>query len=160
DVRARRRVPRSRAARVRRHDRDRSGAAAQRFPVRLLHPGRLPRPARDRRADLVVGDDGAGRRQGLPRQRATPPAPLCAVLAHARHHLGLAVHVRLSDGSSSMTDMPYDRAPGDASPPSAPQSATRSDAGIYTLGLALAVLLTGTSFWVTNTSLIWGPGIP
>jgi cytochrome o ubiquinol oxidase operon protein cyoD len=31
---------------------------------------------------------------------------------------------------------------------------------IYTIGLALAVLLTVTSFWVANTSLIWGPGIP
>src|SRR6202008_53832 len=30
---------------------------------------------------------------------------------------------------------------------------------VYTLGLALAVLLTATSFWVANTSLLWGPGI-
>ena len=59
-----------------------------------------------------------------------------------------------------MTGMLYDRAPGDASPPPAPQSATRADVGIYTLGLALAVILTGTSFWVANTSLIWPPGIP
>ena len=58
-----------------------------------------------------------------------------------------------------MTDMPYDRAPGNASPPAETQSATRADVGIYTLGLALAVILTGTSFWVTNTSLIWAPGV-
>jgi len=58
-----------------------------------------------------------------------------------------------------MTDMPYDRAPGDTSPPPELQSATRSDAGIYTLGLALAVILTGTSFWVANTSLLWAPGV-
>jgi len=58
-----------------------------------------------------------------------------------------------------MTDMPYDRAPGDASPPPELQSATRSDAAVYTVGLALAVILTGTSFWVANTSLIWAPGV-
>ena len=59
-----------------------------------------------------------------------------------------------------MTDMLYDRAPGDASPPPETRSATRSDAAIYTVGLAVAVMLTGTSFGVTNTSLIWGPGVP
>jgi cytochrome o ubiquinol oxidase operon protein cyoD len=59
-----------------------------------------------------------------------------------------------------MTDIRYDRAPGDASPSPELQSATRSDAAIYTVGLAVAVILTGTSFWVTNTSLIWGPGVP
>jgi cytochrome o ubiquinol oxidase operon protein cyoD len=32
--------------------------------------------------------------------------------------------------------------------------------GIYTIGLALAVILTATSFWVANTSLLWAPGIP
>jgi cytochrome o ubiquinol oxidase operon protein cyoD len=35
-----------------------------------------------------------------------------------------------------------------------------SDVGIYTIGLALAVILTATSFWVANTSLLWAPGIP
>src|SRR5262249_12859099 len=29
----------------------------------------------------------------------------------------------------------------------------------YTTGLFLAMLLTATSFWVANTSLIWGPGV-
>ena len=31
---------------------------------------------------------------------------------------------------------------------------------VYTIGLALAVILTATSFWVANTSLLWAPGIP
>jgi len=31
---------------------------------------------------------------------------------------------------------------------------------VYTIGLALAVALTATSFWVVNTSLLWAPGIP
>ena len=35
--------------------------------------------------------------------RRAPAAVLCPVLARARHHLGLAVHGRLSDGSSLMT---------------------------------------------------------
>lgn len=32
--------------------------------------------------------------------------------------------------------------------------------GTYLLGLALAVLLTLASFWITKTDLIYGPGIP
>jgi cytochrome o ubiquinol oxidase operon protein cyoD len=31
---------------------------------------------------------------------------------------------------------------------------------VYTTGLMLAVILTATSFWVANTSLLWPPGIP
>ena len=53
-----------------------------------------------------------------------------------------------------MTDTLYDRAPGDASAASEPSGVL-----VYTTGLALAVLLTATSFWVANTTLIWGPGV-
>ena len=53
-----------------------------------------------------------------------------------------------------MTDIRYDRAPGDASAASEPSGVL-----VYTIGLVLAVLLTGASFWVANTSLIWGPGV-
>src|ERR1700741_3901680 len=31
---------------------------------------------------------------------------------------------------------------------------------VYTTGLLLAVILTATSFWVANTSVLWAPGIP
>jgi cytochrome o ubiquinol oxidase subunit IV len=31
---------------------------------------------------------------------------------------------------------------------------------VYTTGLLLAVALTITSFWVTNTSVLWAPGVP
>jgi cytochrome o ubiquinol oxidase subunit IV len=31
---------------------------------------------------------------------------------------------------------------------------------IYTTGLLLAVILTATSFWAANTSLLWAPGVP
>jgi len=57
-----------------------------------------------------------------------------------------------------MTDTLYDRAPGVGSMPQA-QESTRSDAGIYAIGLALAVILTATSFWVANTALLWPPGV-
>ena len=30
----------------------------------------------------------------------------------------------------------------------------------YLIGLALAVLLTALSFWLPQTQLVWGPGIP
>jgi cytochrome o ubiquinol oxidase subunit IV len=59
-----------------------------------------------------------------------------------------------------MTDTPYDRAPGDIAASTGVEARTRSDVGIYTIGLALAVILTATSFWVANTSLLWAPGIP
>jgi cytochrome o ubiquinol oxidase operon protein cyoD len=31
---------------------------------------------------------------------------------------------------------------------------------VYTIGLLLAVILTATSFWAANTSLLWAPGVP
>jgi cytochrome o ubiquinol oxidase operon protein cyoD len=54
-----------------------------------------------------------------------------------------------------MTPIRYDRAPGDASV----SAETQGGLFIYTIGLALAVILTATSFWVANTNLLWGPGI-
>jgi cytochrome o ubiquinol oxidase operon protein cyoD len=58
-----------------------------------------------------------------------------------------------------MSDTSYDRAPGDE--PASVESEGRlpSPVGIYSLGLALAVILTATSFWVANTSLLWAPGV-
>jgi cytochrome o ubiquinol oxidase subunit IV len=58
-----------------------------------------------------------------------------------------------------MTDAPYDRAPGEISINAEAQKRTLSDFGIYTIGLALAVILTATSFWAANTSLLWAPGV-
>jgi cytochrome o ubiquinol oxidase subunit IV len=59
-----------------------------------------------------------------------------------------------------MTTMRYDRAPGDRGSPTEVQAAEPSGVLIYTIGLLLAVILTATSFWVANTSLLWTPGIP
>ena len=53
-----------------------------------------------------------------------------------------------------MTDTRYDRAPGET------QGRASSEVLVYTTGLFLAILLTATSFWVANTSLLWGPGVP
>ena len=58
-----------------------------------------------------------------------------------------------------MTDARYDRAPGDIAISAEAETRTSSDVGIYTIGLALAVILTATSFWVANTSLLWPPGV-
>ena len=57
-----------------------------------------------------------------------------------------------------MTEARYDRAPGDKP---APVEVPIESSGflIYTTGLFLALLLTATSFWVANTSLLWGPGV-
>jgi cytochrome o ubiquinol oxidase operon protein cyoD len=56
-----------------------------------------------------------------------------------------------------MTDTPHDRAPGDSAVFDEPEL---SHTAIYAAGLVLAVILTAVSFWVANTSLLWGPGIP
>ena len=59
-----------------------------------------------------------------------------------------------------MTDAPYDLAPGDVSIFAKAGRMAASGVGIYTIGLVLAVILTGTSFWVANTSLLWALGVP
>jgi hypothetical protein len=51
------------------------------------------------------------------------------------------------DGSHFMTDTQYDRAPGDASALPDVERGTSSGVVVYTIGLALAVVLTAMSFW-------------
>ena len=58
-----------------------------------------------------------------------------------------------------MTDARYDRAPGDTSILPDATAETSTGVFIYTIGLFLAVILTATSFWVANTSLLWAPGV-
>ena len=57
-----------------------------------------------------------------------------------------------------MTDVPYDRAPGDI-PSEEMQAWAPSEALVYTIGLLVALILTATSFWVANTSLLWPGGV-
>jgi cytochrome o ubiquinol oxidase subunit IV len=40
------------------------------------------------------------------------------------------------------------------------QESVRTGLLVYTIGLGLAVILTATSFWAANTSLLWLPGVP
>jgi cytochrome o ubiquinol oxidase operon protein cyoD len=58
-----------------------------------------------------------------------------------------------------MSDTRFDRAPGDSSEPAETRGKAFSDAWMHTIGLVLAVGLTGTSFWVANTSVLWAPGV-
>ncbi|MCM3878639.1 MAG: cytochrome o ubiquinol oxidase subunit IV [Vicinamibacterales bacterium] len=59
-----------------------------------------------------------------------------------------------------MTQTQHDRAPGDRPVLADSEDGTSSGVLVYTIGLVLAVILTATSFWAANTSLLWGPGIP
>ena len=43
--------------------------------------------------------------------------------------------------------------------PGAPHDSVFSETAAYVIGLALALILTGISFWVASTSVLWGPGI-
>jgi cytochrome o ubiquinol oxidase subunit IV len=59
-----------------------------------------------------------------------------------------------------MTEMRADVAPGDQ--PRMPVTVQVAFSGfvVYTIGLLLAVILTVTSFWAANTSVLWTPGVP
>jgi cytochrome o ubiquinol oxidase operon protein cyoD len=56
-----------------------------------------------------------------------------------------------------MSQVTWDHAPGDM--PAAEESGS-SGLLVYSIGLLLAAALTGTSFWIANTQLLWGPGTP
>jgi cytochrome o ubiquinol oxidase subunit IV len=43
--------------------------------------------------------------------------------------------------------------------PGEPHDSLMSETLAYIVGLGLALLLTGVSFWVASTSAIWGPGV-
>ena len=58
-----------------------------------------------------------------------------------------------------MTEARYDRAPGDR-PSRETQASAPSPLFVYTTGLFMALLLTATSFWAANTSLLWPAGVP
>ncbi len=53
-----------------------------------------------------------------------------------------------------------DRAPGDNTVAGERDQDTLSGLLVYSIGLVVAVILTATSFWAANTSLLWAPGIP
>ena len=43
--------------------------------------------------------------------------------------------------------------------PGTPHSNILSETLAYVMGLALALILTGVSFWAASTSSLWGPGV-
>lgn len=43
--------------------------------------------------------------------------------------------------------------------PGQPHSNIVSETLAYVIGLALALILTGISFWVASTGVLWGPGV-
>jgi cytochrome o ubiquinol oxidase operon protein cyoD len=43
--------------------------------------------------------------------------------------------------------------------PGEPHDRLLSETAAYVIGLALALILTGVSFWVASTSALWGPGV-
>jgi len=43
--------------------------------------------------------------------------------------------------------------------PGEPHDSMLSETISYVIGLGLALLLTGISFWVASTSVLWGPGV-
>jgi cytochrome o ubiquinol oxidase subunit IV len=43
--------------------------------------------------------------------------------------------------------------------PGSPHDSMLSETISYVIGLGLALLLTGISFWVASTSVLWGPGV-
>ena len=87
-------------------------------------------------------------------------ALLQSVLARARHHLGGAVHDRLSDRRGPMSDdsIGYGRRRRRL----CRAARIHGLGGIqgYLFGLVLAALLTAASFYVVYTHLIWAPAIP
>jgi cytochrome o ubiquinol oxidase operon protein cyoD len=43
--------------------------------------------------------------------------------------------------------------------PGQPHDSIVSETWAYVIGLGLALLLTGISFWVASTGILWGPGV-
>ncbi|HEU4809644.1 MAG TPA: cytochrome o ubiquinol oxidase subunit IV [Sphingomicrobium sp.] len=43
--------------------------------------------------------------------------------------------------------------------PGTPHDSMLSETISYVIGLALALVLTGVSFWVASTGVLWGPGV-
>jgi cytochrome o ubiquinol oxidase operon protein cyoD len=58
-----------------------------------------------------------------------------------------------------VSEGPHNHAPGDSAS-LREEDWSASGVLVYSIGLLLAVILTATSFWVANTSLLWAPGIP
>jgi cytochrome o ubiquinol oxidase operon protein cyoD len=58
-----------------------------------------------------------------------------------------------------MSEMNQNESVGDTAPGDQEEYDVAADVRSYVIGLALATLLTGASFWALHTKLIWAPGI-
>jgi cytochrome o ubiquinol oxidase operon protein cyoD len=58
-----------------------------------------------------------------------------------------------------MADLRWDVAPGERPKSLAAEQGTGSGLLVITVGLLLAVVMTATSFWVANTTVLWAPGV-
>src|ERR1700730_11693594 len=124
----------------------------------------MPRPSYHRRPAVAADDDGAGVRQGVPGGHSPAHSLLQPVLARPGHHLGCVVHRGVFEGAGSMSyfeptnDLHHtDTAPGDQRLDGA---AIAEGVESYLIGLGLATLLTIVSFFISGTTLGWGPSIP
>ena len=97
-------------------------------------------------------------RQGLASRRAAAPVVLEPVLARAGYRLGRGIHAGLSDGRLPLMDG-HERVFDDRTPGVEEHEPTASYLS-YTVGLGLAILATIASFVVSQTNLLWPPGIP
>jgi cytochrome o ubiquinol oxidase subunit IV len=59
----------------------------------------------------------------------------------------------------TMDDDRPELAPGDEAAPGVIGEETFSGLRAYVIGPVVAVILTATSFWAANTSLLWAPGV-
>jgi len=68
----------------------------------------------------------------------------------------------MSDAAAAADTHKADTAPGEQNTQGheAPDGTTREGIGSYLIGLGLATLLTVMSFFISGTTLVWGPSIP
>src|SRR6202522_4053081 len=167
----RRRVHHTRDPRVRKLDQPRCRPQPQRLPLLLLHPGRVPRRARDGRTSVARHHDGAVLCEGVPPGHPPSIPVLQSLLARPRYHLGGnfqpgvpgrnpapgAITMSGEHDFDAGSNVGEDRLPG--AEHAAGERTLGQEVRGYALGLALAVGLTAASFWVRGTDLVYGPGL-
>src|SRR6516225_4262370 len=157
-LRARRSLSVHRSDGICRHGGEGGRTLAQRLSVRLFYAGGHAWRARHQRPHLAHLSGGAGHHQRIASRRAAPPVVLEPLLARIGHRLGRGIYTGLFDGGFPMTDG-RDRVFDDRTPGVEHEESTANFLS-YTAGLGLAILLTIVSFVVSQTHLLWPPGIP
>src|SRR5271166_565294 len=124
----------------------------------------MSRSSYHHRPAVAADDDDASLRQRISGGYSSAHALLQPVLARPGHHLGCDIHRGVFDGGGAMSypDLPNDLHPTDIAPGVQRLDGAEIAEGIrnYLVGLALATLLTIVSFYISGTTLVWGPSIP